>query len=256
MRTLSRESLLERTSRRFRDALTHSRYTLHEVAYRAGVNPNTLRRWLNGKGMPLPHIRARVGRILRIPLDELIDWERETVSPLDRARVENGYSVAELARAAHTKEETVRSLLTRPERARPEHIHSRVWTLLGTNPIQEHLEQSEFQPLERIRRQHGLRYRDLARSVNANPQVIMQWCKHGIPRNTRSIETVIALCELYRVPLETLVPDPTPELREAYRNAMTLSATVNGSPPIRNANPFDLGVRWIAVPTQTETPDE
>ena len=256
MRTLYRQSFQERTRRRFRDALAQSRYTLQEVAHRAGVNPNTLRRWLNGNGMPLPHIRARVGRILRIPLDELIDWERETVSPLDRARVENGYSVAELARAAHTKEETVRSLLTRPERARPEQIHSPLWTLLGTNPIREHLERGEFQPLERIRRQHGLRYRDLARSVNANPHLIMQWCKHGIPRNTRSIETVIALCELYRVPLETLVPDPTPELREAYRNAMTLRATVTGMASIRNADPFDLGVRWIAIPTQTETPDE
>ena len=256
MRTLYRQSFQERTRRRFRDALAQSRYTLQEVAHRAGVNPNTLRRWLNGNGMPLPHIRARVGRILRIPLDELIDWERETVSPLDRARVENGYSVAELARASHTKEETVRSLLTRPENARPAHIHSPLWTLLGTNPLREHLERGEFQPLERIRRQHGLRYRDLARSVKANPQRITQWCKHGIPRNTRSIETVIALCELYRVPLETLVPDPTPELREAYRNAMTLRATVTGMASIRNADPFDLGVRWIAIPTQTETPDE
>ena len=84
----------------------------------------------------------------------------------------------------------------------------------------------------------------------------MQWCKHGIPRNTRSIETVIALCELYRVPLETLVPDPTPELREAYRNAMTLRATATANASIRSADPFDLGVRWVAIPTQTETPDE
>jgi transcriptional regulator with XRE-family HTH domain len=256
MRTLSKESFRERTRRRFRDALVQSRYTLQEVAYRAGVNPNTLRRWLNGNSMPQPHIRARVGRILRIPLDELIDWERETVSPLDRARVENGYSVAELARAAHTKEDTVRSLLTRPENARPEQIHSRLWTLLGTNPLREHLERGEFQPLERIRRQHGLSYRNLARSVGANTRLVMQWCKHGIPRNTRAIETVVALCELYRVPLETLVPDPTPELREAYRNALTLRATATTVTTIRNADPFDLGVRWIAIPTQTETPDE
>ena len=256
MRTLSKESFQECARRRFRDALAQSRYTLHDVAHRAGVNPNTLRRWLNGNGMPQPHIRARVGRILRIPLDELIDWERETVSPLDRARVENGYSVAELARAAHTKEDTVRSLLTRPENARPEQIHSPLWTLLGTNPLKEHLETGKFQPLERIRRQHGLRYRDLARSVNASPHLITQWCKHGIPRNTRAKETVIALCELYRVPLETLVPDPTPELRDAYRNAMTMRATTTMVAPIHNADPFDLGVRWIAIPTQTETPDE
>jgi len=256
MRTLSKESFQECARRRFRDALAQSRYTLHEVAHRAGVNPNTLRRWLNGNGMPQPHIRARVGRILRIPLDALIDWERETVSPLDRARVEKGYSVAELARAAHTTEDTVRSLLMRPQNARAKHIHSPLWTLLGTNPLQEHLETGDFQPLERIRRQYGLSYRDLARSVNANTKLIMQWCKHGIPRNTRSIKTVIALCELYRVPLETLVPNPTTELREAYRNAMTICATVTGVVPIHNANPFDLGVRWIAIPTQTETPDE
>jgi hypothetical protein len=247
---------MERTRRRFRDALAGSRYTLQDVAYRAGVNPNTLRRWLNGNGMPLPHIRARVGHILRIPLEELIDWKRETISPLDRARVEKGYSVAELARATHTKEETVRALLMRPRDARPEHIHSPLWTLLGTNPLQEQLETGEFQPLERIRRKHGLSYRSLARSVNAKTTLITQWCKRGIPRNTRSIKTVVALCELYHVPLETLVPDPTPKLREAYRNTMTLRATVTGGTPIRNADPFDIGVRWIAIPTQTETPDE
>jgi transcriptional regulator with XRE-family HTH domain len=256
MPTLCEVSFQERARRRFRDALQRSRYTLQEVAYRAGVSPNTLRRWLNGRSTPPPHIRARVGRILRIPLDELIDWERETVSPLDRARVELGYSISELARTTHTKENTVRTLLTRPENARPKHIHSPLWTLLGTNPLRELLETGEFQPLERIRRQHGLSYRDLARSVNANPRLITQWCKHGIPRNTRAIETVVALCELYHVPLEMLVPDPSPKLREAYRNAITLRATATELTPIRNADPFDIGVRWVAIPTQTETPDE
>jgi transcriptional regulator with XRE-family HTH domain len=256
MPTLCEVSFQERARCRFRDALQRSRYTLQEVAYRAGVSPNTLRRWLNGESTPPPHIRARVGRVLRIPLDELIDWERETVSPLDRARIKNGYSVAELARATQMRDKTVRTLLTRPENARPIHIHSPLWTLLGTNPFQQLLETNEFQPLERIRRQRGLNYRDLARSVNAKTSLITRWCKHGIPRNTRLVETVIALCELYHVPLETLVPDPSPKLREAYRNAMTLRATTTVTAPIRSADPFDIGVRWVAIPTRTETPDE
>ena len=258
MPALSKDSLVKRTRRRFRDALAQSRYTLQEVAYRAGVNPNTLRRWLKGDGMPLPHIRARVGRILRIPLDELIDWERETVSPLDRARVERGYSIAELARAAQTREETVRMLLTRPDRARVEHIHSRVWDLIGKNPMRESLETTELPPLERIRRQHGLTYRALAQSVGASTAQIRAWCKRGISPRTRAIKTVIALCELYRVPLETLVPNPSPSLRAAYQHAMTLHATVVSDPRRRNADPFDLGVRWVAVPihTEREMPDE